>query len=90
MALAAGIVNFVVGAGGGDASHAALGAGMAISAVRGQGYPEGMINLAVRDGKDPMAVVTASTAALTDGDGHQNTSGPVTGGATAVLFRRTT
>ena len=63
---------------------------MAIGAVGGERHSEGMVFPSMLGSKEPMAVVTASPAALTSGDGNQCAGRPMTRGATAVLLRRAT
>ena len=90
MALAAGVMDFVVSTRGRDPGEAALSSAMAIGTVGGKRHTEGMVFAAMFGGKEAVTAITARAAALANGDGNQRAGRPVTGSATAVLLCRTT
>jgi len=67
MALAAGVMDRIIGKAGWNTCRIPLGAGMAISTVRGQGYPKGMIGAAMFCGKAAVAGIARAAASMPQG-----------------------
>jgi len=89
MTLTTAIMNFIVCGTGGDTGPAARSPGMAVSAIRGQRHPVGMINRVVFGGKDAMTGVTLGANAFTGCDRHQYPGCAMAGTAGTMLRGRT-